>query len=308
MSSSSSSIHSGYTTFSPLVGRGERKNLTFSKIIKVVLAALGTIASYIFLPPAPATVVSSVIILATILKVYKETPGITFTKFVNIIPTRWPLFHFPRRRSSTIRTPLPVRRDTRIRVTDDEWRRMGCPTYEFWEQAGRPSFTTWQNPPKRPVVRESTSGSPPRVPVGKGSVTPTTSSPSAVRSSYNPSNIGVKVLPSYSPSSSSSSSSFSSSALQNNNSRRPVVRESTADLASKGRVPVGKGSVTPTASSTSTVRNRDNSSTGTGFLSSSSSSTSSSSSGFRLSPLRSSAANGTNSKVGLRVPVGGKKK
>ena len=180
-SSSSSSIHSAHAGSSPPVDRGERKNLTFSKIIRVVLATLGIIASYAFLPPVGATIVSSVIILATILSFFDAETDTTahrrpwhrrlVTVGDYVLPTRWSFFRAPRR-------------DYRIILLDNEWIEMGSPSFDGWASMGRPTFASWRssNPtPRRPVVRESASASAPRGPVGTGGVTPSVASSAASR-------------------------------------------------------------------------------------------------------------------------------
>ncbi|HEU64940.1 MAG: hypothetical protein KR126chlam4_00576 [Candidatus Anoxychlamydiales bacterium] len=200
----------------PLVDRGERNNQTFSRIIRVVLATLGTIASYAFLPPIGATIVSSVLIIATVLSLLgsirrqrqtlsspvifvpspEPTPVVIMrnpwrTRFSSFIPRSSWFYQSP-----TITTPSPfTRRDSRIIIIDHEWEQMGSPSFEGWVTMGRPSFADWQRSyptPRRSVVRDTASASAPRVPAGTGGRTPFEATPAAPRnglSSYVPTSL-----------------------------------------------------------------------------------------------------------------------
>ncbi len=240
MSSSSSSIHSSHAgSLLPAV-RGERKNLTLSKIIRVALATLGTIASYAFLPPAGAAIVSSVIILATILSFFEAEPDTTahrrpwHRRFVTVgdyvLPTRWSFFRAPRRFFSAggVTTPSPFTRDHRIVLLDNnEWVEMGRPSFDHWASMGSPTFATWRtaNPtPRRSAVRDSASASAPRAPVGTGGVTPSVATPAVPR----------RRLSSYVPTS-----------LWSSGSSRTTTRPT--EPASAPRAPVGTGELTPSS-------------------------------------------------------------
>ena len=204
---SSRSIHrrsAGSTP--PLVDRGERNNQTFSKIIRVALATLGTIASYAFLPPIGATIVSSILIIATILSLLgsRQRPTISSPVIVGpspaptpvvVIGTPWYSRYVPRR-SWFYQSPTPspvIRRDHRIILIDHEWEQMGSPSFDYWRTMGRPSFAEWQRrtpTPRRASVRDIASASAPRVPAGTGGRTPSeATTPRSGLSSYLPTSL-----------------------------------------------------------------------------------------------------------------------
>ncbi|NGX34430.1 MAG: hypothetical protein K1060chlam1_00783 [Candidatus Anoxychlamydiales bacterium] len=126
----SRSIPSAYASPSSPTRRNENNNY-FSKIIRVALATLGTIASYAFLPPIGATAVSAGIIIATIISFFKSNSSdasSASTGFVTIPPAlpRRPWYaqynpfafsSFPSR--EPVATPSPMHRRPRLVVREN---------------------------------------------------------------------------------------------------------------------------------------------------------------------------------------------
>jgi len=146
---------------SEAINRGENKNKLFSKIVRVALATIGILASYTFLPPVGATILSSIIIIVTIMSFY-ESIGSSFRSPRVIInpPEDPPIVINPWRRRFAFLNPNRL--------------------FSSLHQVTTPLTAT-----RRATVRQSQSAATSRVPVGTRGKTPT-SAPSSHWSLFSP--------------------------------------------------------------------------------------------------------------------------
>lgn len=217
--SSASSLH-----------RRDSNNHILSKVVRLALATIGIIASYAFLPPAGATIVSAVIIIATILS-FSKLNSSSRTVIIDTDYDPYPVYVSPPWYSYIYRPRLWFPRlwfpRSRVRVPDEDY-----------------GFSSSSSRDRGRNVRPSSSYSGKRVPNGTGERTPGFFSSASNWISSN------GFFSSTNPSSYHSSSS------------RDYERQSSS--SSKTHIPTGRNKQTP-SSSYNPPRSTQRSSTSSAF-------------------------------------------